>query len=186
MKSFRTPTILAILAVVAVPLSAAAQSAETMSEAEIAERFQNQKTRSLVLAPVGGAPDSANAAETQSAAATEIESPEGDVFVNIAFDFDSAALREDQKPKLTKLCNVIREIDIDTFQILGHTDASGSEEYNRRLSRLRAEEVKRYMVGDCGIEEGRLVAVGMGESELLDPANPRADENRRVEFQVSS
>jgi OmpA-OmpF porin, OOP family len=178
------PLALAVLTGIALPLAAAAQSAETMSEDEIMERFQNQKTRSLVLAPVGG--QSSEAAGNETAAATVIESPDDDVFVNIAFDFDSAALREDQKPKLTKLCNVINEIDIETFEIIGHTDSSGSDEYNQRLSRLRAEEVKRYMVGDCGIDPGRLLAVGLGESEPLDPSNPRADENRRVEFQVSS
>lgn len=179
------PLALAIVVGIAAPLAAAAQSAETMSEDEIIQRFQNQKTRSLVLAPVGGGQATETAAG-DTAAATTIESPDDDVFINIAFDFDSAALREDQKPKLTKLCNVINEIDIDTFEIIGHTDSSGSAEYNQRLSRLRAEEVKRYMVGDCGIDASRLLATGLGESEPLDPSNPRADENRRVEFQVSS
>ncbi len=183
MKRTFAPLALAALAGLA-PLAAYAQSAETMTEAEIAERFQNQKTRSLVLAPVGG--QATTTETTADSAATEIAPTGGEVFVNIAFDFDSAALREDQKPKLTKLCNVIRDIDIDTFEILGHTDSSGSAEYNQRLSKLRAEEVKRYMVGDCGIDPSRLVAVGLGESDPLDPANPRADENRRVEFQVSS
>ncbi len=183
MKRTFVPLALAALAGLA-PLAAYAQSAETMTEAEIAERFQNQKTRSLVLAPVGGAATTTET--TAESAATEIAPAGGEVFINIAFDFDSAALREDQKPKLTKLCNVIRDIDIDAFEILGHTDSSGSAEYNQRLSKLRAEEVKRYMVGDCGIDPNRLVAVGLGESDPLDPSNPRADENRRVEFQVSS
>ena len=182
---------LAALAALSLPMVAGAQSAETMSEDEIAERFQNQKTRSLVLAPVS-TPSSGDATATQDTAtaetaqATEIAPTDGDVFVNVSFDFNSAALREDQKPKLTKLCNVIREIDIDTFEIIGHTDSSGSAEYNQRLSRLRAEEVKRYMVADCGIEASRLIAVGLGESDPLNTDNPRADENRRVEFQVSS
>ena len=181
----------AALAALSLPMVAGAQSAETMSEDEIAERFQNQKTRSLVLAPVS-TPSSGDATATQDTAtaetpqATEIAPTDGDVFVNVSFDFNSAALREDQKPKLTKLCNVIREIDIDTFEIIGHTDSSGSAEYNQRLSRLRAEEVKRYMVADCGIEASRLIAVGLGESDPLNTDNPRADENRRVEFQVSS
>lgn len=182
MTRILAPLAFAVLAGLA-PLSAVAQSADTMTEAEIAERFQNQKTRSLVLAPVGGQTTTPTTAET---AATEIAPAGGEVFVNISFDFDSAALREDQKPKLTKLCNVIRDIDIDTFEIIGHTDSSGSAEYNERLSRLRAEEVKRYMVGDCGIDPNRLVATGLGESEPLDASDPRADENRRVEFQVSS
>ena len=178
------PITLFLLSGIALPLGAIAQSAETLSEAEISERFQNQKTRSLVLAPVSGQASATTSGDT--AAATVVEAQDVDVFLNISFDFDSAALREDQKPKLTKLCNVIRDIDIDTFEIIGHTDSSGSAEYNQRLSRLRAEEVKRYMVGDCGIDPTRLLATGLGESDPLDPQNPRADENRRVEFQVSS
>lgn len=170
------------------PLGATGQSAETLTEDEIAERFQNQKTRSLVLVPGGNQGDVAAEQPAVSAAddTGTVVGGADDVFINISFDFDSAALRDDQKPKLANLCNVIREIDIDVFEILGHTDSSGSAEYNQRLSRLRAEEVKRYMVSDCGIDASRLLAVGLGESDPLNTANPRADENRRVEFQVSS
>lgn len=190
MTSPFAPFALATLAALALPIAAVAQSADTMSEDEIAERFQNQKTRSLVLAPVSNPNADTDTTSTANVASaqptTEIAPAGGEVFVNISFDFDSAVLREDQKPKLTKLCNVINEIDIDVFEIIGHTDSSGSAEYNQRLSRLRAEEVKRYMVTDCGISAGRLLAVGLGESDPLNTENPRADENRRVEFQVSS
>jgi len=108
------------------------------------------------------------------------------VNVRIEFAFDSAALDEAQKPKLAKLCNVMKASDIQLFRIIGHTDASGSDAYNERLSRLRAEEVQRFFVNDCGIDAGRLEAVGVGERFLLEGADPDSDQNRRVEFQALS
>lgn len=108
------------------------------------------------------------------------------VNVSIRFNFDSAVLRADQKPRLTAVCHAMKAINVPMFRIIGHTDASGSKTYNDRLSRLRAEEVKRYLVSDCGLPSDRLQAVGVGEEHLLDPAHPRAEANRRVEFQVGS
>lgn len=108
------------------------------------------------------------------------------VNIRIEFAFDSAALDEAQKPKLAKLCNVMKASDIQLFRIIGHTDASGTDDYNERLSRLRAEEVQRFFVNDCGIEASRLEAVGLGERFLLDGTEPDSDQNRRVEFQALS
>lgn len=124
---------------------------------------------------------------SENATATLVKMP-ADLGVNIRieFAFDSAALDDAQKPKLQKLCNVMRAADIQLFRIIGHTDASGSDDYNERLSRLRAEEVQRYFVGDCGIDPGRLEAVGLGERFLLEDYDPDSDQNRRVEFQALS
>jgi outer membrane protein OmpA-like peptidoglycan-associated protein len=108
------------------------------------------------------------------------------VNVSIEFAFDSAALDDAQKPKLQKLCNVMKKADIQLFRIIGHTDASGSDDYNERLSRLRAEEVQRFFVNECGIAATRLEAVGLGERFLLENSDPDSDENRRVEFQALS
>jgi len=111
---------------------------------------------------------------------------EEQVNIQVSFDFDSAALRDDQIPKLATLCQVMSSIDVQAFRIVGHTDASGSASYNQRLSLLRAQEVKRHMVTECGLPASMLEAVGVGESFPFDDANPRADQNRRVEFQALS
>ena len=124
---------------------------------------------------------------TASETATLVKMP-ADLGVNIRieFAFDSAALDDAQKPKLQKLCNVMKEADIQLFRIIGHTDASGSDDYNERLSRLRAEEVQRFFVNDCGIAATRLEAVGVGERFLIENLDPDSDQNRRVEFQALS
>lgn len=123
--------------------------------------------------------------ETQTATLVKMPEDMG-VNIRIEFAFDSAALDEAQKPKLAKLCNVMKAADIQLFRIIGHTDASGSDDYNERLSRLRAEEVQRFFVNDCGVDPSRLEAVGLGERFLLESADPDSDENRRVEFQALS
>lgn len=172
--------------------AALAQSgdASELTAEELEQIFQKQKTRGLVLAPTG-AQDNTGATDTAAAelpgAETYVElAPDEQVNIQISFDFDSSALRSDQEPKLATMCQVMQSVDIDVFRIVGHTDASGSASYNERLSLLRAQEVKRFLVSDCGIAETRLEAVGVGEAFLLDKDDPRADANRRVEFQALS
>ena len=141
-------------------------------------------------ATVASAQDSTATTETrvsENETATLVKMP-ADLGVNIRieFAFDSAALDDVQKPKLQKLCNVMKASDINLFRIIGHTDAKGSDDYNERLSRLRAEEVQRFFINDCGVDAARLEAVGLGERFLLENATPDSDENRRVEFQALS
>lgn len=112
--------------------------------------------------------------------------PELQVNLRITFGFDSAALSDDEKPKLQKMCQVLQQSDINLVRIVGHTDTSGSADYNERLSTLRAQEVARYMTESCGIASERLETLGMGERFPANKSDSKADENRRVEFQALS
>ncbi len=112
--------------------------------------------------------------------------PELQVNLQINFGFDSAALAEDEKPKMQKICEAMKKSDVQVFRIVGHTDTAGSDEYNERLSVLRANEVVRFLTEECGIDAARLEALGMGERFPFNTENTRADENRRVEFQAIS
>ena len=175
---------------------ALANDGSQLSAEQIGDIFKKQKTRGLVLAPSTTTTETAatpTATETAPAATTVAATPEytqlGEdetIAVQIKFDFDSAALRADQKAKLGNLCAAMQSADVGLFRIIGHTDASGSASYNERLSLLRAQEVKRHMVSECGIAESKLEAIGVGEEFPSNKANPRADENRRVEFQALS
>ena len=108
-----------------------------------------------------------------------------EINIQIQFEFDSAALASSEQPALDQMCRVMKKAeDVKLFQIVGHTDSSGSEAYNARLSQLRADEVTRYLTNDCGIEATRLRAVGYGEEFPNNANDPRAPENRRVELQV--
>ena len=111
---------------------------------------------------------------------------EQQVNVQVRFGFDSAALDDTARAELRRVCGVLDATGINVMRIVGHTDAAGNAAYNQRLSVLRAEEVQRFFVSDCGIEAGRLEAVGVGEQFPFDDADPLAGANRRVEFQAMS
>lgn len=112
--------------------------------------------------------------------------PELQVNLRIEFGFDSAAISDDQKPKLEKMCLALRGAGVSTVRIVGHTDSAGTDAYNQTLSELRAREVARQLVDGCGIEAARIETLGMGERFPFNPSDTRADENRRVEFQALS
>ena len=170
---------------------ALAQTASQLSVEEITAAFKKQKTRGLVIVPataVDGVTDTSTAATTTVAAATtedyEPVDRQSQINVQISFDFDSAALRPDQQPKLVNMCKSMQLLEGTVFQIIGHTDSSGSTTYNERLSLLRAQEVRRHLISSCGVDETMLNAIGMGETAPFDEADPRGDINRRVEFQA--
>lgn len=170
---------------------AQAQDDSKLTAAELATKFQAQEgqlTRGLVIAPSDGTAAATTADTTALPADTTYVAldPKTQVNIQVRFAFDSAALAETEMTKLATLCEAIKASDIAHFKIIGHTDSSGTDSYNQNLSQLRAEEVKRRLVDNCGIPDGKLVAVGVGEAFPLDAANPKADANRRVEFQVGS
>jgi len=132
-------------------------------------------------------PSPAVSAETSTDPQTYWKLPPSDqINVRVNFGFDSAAIAMDQKPALRQLCRIMKEMDIKLVRVIGHTDAVGGEAYNQQLSMLRAKEVTRFFTDECQIPADRLEAVGVGEQFLLNAKNPKADENRRVEFQAVS
>ena len=165
-----------------------AQSGDEPLTAEQIKLLLDRQTRGLVIAPSQTEGTVESPTETETDAATNVNytelAREDQINIRIEFDFDSAAIRPDQRPQLATLCTALSESAIPKVQIIGHTDAAGTAAYNSSLSELRAEEVKRFLVGDCGIDGGRLEAVGVGEEFPLDKDNPRADQNRRVEVQA--
>ncbi|KPD11849.1 OmpA family protein [Phaeobacter sp. 11ANDIMAR09] len=168
----------------------AQESGGGQSVEEITKILQQQKTRGLVIAPSSAAtaPQASDSLETATVATANADyapvDRQSQINLQISFDFDSATLRADQSPKLVNMCTSMQALQGTVFQIIGHTDSSGSASYNERLSLLRAQEVRRHLITTCGIPETMLKAIGMGEAAPYNAANPRADENRRVEFQA--
>ena len=99
----------------------------------------------------------------------------------IQFDFNSARVRPESQQALANLSVALQspELRNSTFALEGHTDAKGSADYNVRLSALRAQAVRDYLMGR-GVEQVRLQASGKGASELANVEQPFAPENRRV------
>lgn len=73
-----------------------------------------------------------------------------------------------------------------TFLVAGHTDNSGSENYNYTLGQKRANAVANYLVSQKHIDRARVMPVSYGETApLLDNATAKGREmNRRVEIMV--
>lgn len=72
------------------------------------------------------------------------------------------------------------ELSDATFEIGGHTDATGSPARNRILAQQRADAVRQFMT-EQGADPNRLKAVGYGSDQPVDAKNPDAAVNRRVE-----
>jgi|SaaInl4_150m_RNA_FD_contig_51_150228_length_3093_multi_5_in_0_out_0_2 outer membrane protein OmpA-like peptidoglycan-associated protein len=104
----------------------------------------------------------------------------------LRFDVNSDTIKEESVPYLESLAEALKDKRAakNSLVVEGHTDASGSDDYNRRLSFRRAIAVKQYMVQNLGVESWRLIAIGMGESYLLDEADPYNHKNRRVQFRL--
>ncbi len=107
------------------------------------------------------------------------------VLRGINFAFDSSIINDSAKPVLDEAVRQLRTNPDVTVTVIGHTDAKGSEDYNRQLSIRRAESVYRYLV-NRGVKPERLNVEGKGESSPVaenDSEDGRA-RNRRVELNV--
>jgi OmpA-OmpF porin, OOP family len=100
----------------------------------------------------------------------------------VQFTFDSADILPSARKQLDALAEGIRLLPATkTVLVQGHTDATGSDQYNEQLSQRRAVAVKQYLVA-AGIDAGRLRTIGKGENAPLPGSDPYAAENRRVQF----
>jgi outer membrane protein OmpA-like peptidoglycan-associated protein len=104
----------------------------------------------------------------------------------ITFELGSFALTPQARRNLEEFARAITDPRLANarFTIAGHTDASGPEDLNMRLSERRADAVVDFLTAR-GIDRSRLVARGFGESSPMT-ANPFDGANRRVEAQLLS
>ena len=99
----------------------------------------------------------------------------------ITFDLDSATLTPQARENLDAFVAALRSRALQPYRFLveGHTDATGSANYNQALSERRAASVVDYLVAN-GIESDRVVSRGYGETRPRMPDHEHP-ENRRVE-----
>lgn len=100
----------------------------------------------------------------------------------ITFDTNSANLSERAKTSLDAVGQALSSDKLSgaRFAIEGHADPRGGAAANLKLSQLRAQSVRDYLVNQLQIDAARLDAVGKGSQEPMNKANPQAPENRRV------
>lgn len=103
----------------------------------------------------------------------------------ILFDLDSASLKEESMRRLDQMADVLSRYPDTDILVMGHTDSSGSEEYNQGLSERRAASVSGYLQNH-GVAAERIRARGYGESvPVADNATAAGRaQNRRVEVSI--
>ena len=125
------------------------------------------------------------------ATSKEEGAPKEIVLRGIPFAFNDRTIRPEFLPELNETVRILNDNPTLSVLIEGYADAVGSESFNLRLSRARAEAVRDYLVAS-GIAADRLRVVGRGEIDPLAP-NARDDGsdnpegravNRRVELSV--
>ena len=83
---------------------------------------------------------------------------------NIYYDYDKWNIRDDAKPTLNELGNLLQNNPAIKIQLSSHTDCRGRDAYNLTLSQKRAESAVEYLISR-GIETQRLRAQGYGETQ---------------------
>ncbi len=104
------------------------------------------------------------------------------ILENIYFDFDSYHLDDDSKKYLNVIADWLKESNIKSLEISGHTDNIGNENYNLKLSEERALSVYNY-INTFGISNIKINYKGYGSSLPISKTYV-GPKNRRIEFTI--
>lgn len=118
---------------------------------------------------------------TKAEAMAEGLQQSGKVALYLAFDTDSAVIKDESKPVVAEIAKLLKSDPGLRLKVEGHTDNQGSAAHNKRLSESRAQSVVQALTSQ-GIDRGRLQAEGFGQDKPVDDnttENGRA-KNRRV------
>lgn len=102
---------------------------------------------------------------------------------NLLFDFDKSDIKDEFIPVLEQAKKILDEDPTATYIIAGHTDWTGTDAYNQKLSERRAASVKKWLV-QHGIAADRMETIGYGESQPKYDNKTKEGRklNRRVEI----
>ncbi len=104
---------------------------------------------------------------------------------NVTFAVDSSDISASFYPVLDSVSLVLKEFDKTFVEVAGHTDSTGSGDYNQRLSERRAGSVAAYL-GSREVRQERLLTVGAGENRPIGDNGTIEGRsmNRRVEITI--
>ena len=171
--------------------------AGAVAGAVIGNQSGNNRTGAVAGGAVGAAVGAAigrrmdkQEQELRQIEGVEVTRPsEGEINVrlsnNILFDTDSATLRTASRTTLNDLARNFAQYPDNVIAVEGHTDSTGSEQHNQRLSERRASSVADYLI-DNGVPASAITVYGYGE---LRPASTNdtvegRQLNRRVEIHI--
>jgi len=113
-----------------------------------------------------------------------------DVKGNVLFESNKAEIKEEAKPILLKIGDILKEYDGFGIEIIGHTDnvpiKSGPYEDNDYLSAARAIETAQYLIKNKNLDTTKISFSGKGEREPIDTnaTDEGRKRNRRIEFRI--
>jgi outer membrane protein OmpA-like peptidoglycan-associated protein len=147
------------------------------------EGSDTTSTPAPLVAPVKLATPAPAPAAPAEVAAAQAQLTQDMSLKNIEFEVGSATIRPTSTAILDEVATTLKKVPGTPVEIGGHTDSSGNELANIKLSQDRANSVKRYLV-DKGIPATQLTPKGYGPSKpVADNATPEGKQkNRRIEF----
>lgn len=106
--------------------------------------------------------------------------------LTINFEFDKSKIRDKDKKQLKQAIDFVKKYKGYKIKIEGHTDWTGTEQYNQGLSERRAEAASKYLIGKGSVAAQRISSVGYGELQPVASNKTRSGraKNRRVEILV--
>jgi outer membrane protein OmpA-like peptidoglycan-associated protein len=105
----------------------------------------------------------------------------------VHFEYNTAEIKSDSFNLLEQVGKALNDNpQIKKVRIEGHTDDVGGDDYNMKLSRKRAEAVKKHLVDVNGVAAERLVVEGFGKTRPVQQGDDEESRalNRRVEFVI--
>ncbi len=117
--------------------------------------------------------------------ASKEDGAKGGVFLpSVYFDLNSSSVKSAQKDRLVTVAQAMKANTDIKIVVTGHTDKTGSEEFNSKLGQKRADAVKDHLVSVYGIDAARISTESKGKSApLANDANKML--NRRVDFNIA-
>lgn len=103
----------------------------------------------------------------------------------VYFDTGKSTFKDETAGRLDMAYSIIAEYPNSKFHIEGHTDSTGSDAINEKISKSRAAAVRDYLISK-GVNADNLTSEGYGESMPVDTNKTRAGRavNRRVEIKL--
>lgn len=103
----------------------------------------------------------------------------------LLFDVDSYTVKGETEQNLIELAQSLKEYEGSEVLIEGHTDSTGSDEYNQKLSERRANSVSAFLTKQ-GVDPSRINTMGYGENQPVadNDSTDGRQQNRRVEVAI--